>query len=62
MCIEIGWATQSAIPCILIRDTSAKYSDIVLGLNSISKIYHLDHGEFIKNSNQLLTLLDAALA
>ncbi|NWB45861.1 hypothetical protein [Pseudomonas gingeri] len=62
MCVEIGWATQSAVPCILIRDLSAKYSDIILGLNSVGKVQHLDYAEFLSDSRKLLTLLDVALA
>lgn len=62
MCIEIGWATQAGVPCVLIRDMAARHSDMILGLNAISSVQHLDYFEFFLDRSKLLPLLDRVWA
>lgn len=62
MCVEIGWATQAGVPCILIRDMAARHSDIILGLDAIGSVTHLDYSEFLKDNTKLLPVMVATLA
>ena len=62
MCIEIGWATQAGIPCILIRDMAATYSDMITGLGGLFSVQHIDYREFLADKSRLLPLLEASLA
>lgn len=58
MCIELGWATASSIPCVLVRDTKADHSDIVVGLGAIGVVEHLDILEFQKEPQTLIEAIE----
>ncbi len=62
MCVELGWATQAGVPCILIRDMAARHSSMILGLDAIGSVEHLDYFEFLLDRSMLLPLLDGTLA
>ncbi|GAB2208931.1 hypothetical protein ROS1_57490 [Roseibium sp. ROS1] len=58
MCIELGWATASKIPCILIREISANHSDIVVGLEAIGAVEHIDFPTFMQSPDVLLEAIE----
>lgn len=62
MCVEIGWATQAGVPCILIRDMEARHSDIISGIDAICSVKHLDYTKFVTRRSILLPLLDSVYA
>jgi hypothetical protein len=59
MCIELGWATASKIPCILVRDVSVKHSDIVVGLEAVGAVEHIDFPRFRQSPTVLLDVIEA---
>lgn len=62
LCVELGWATQAGVPCVLVRDIAVRHSDLITGLGSVGRVEHLDYHAFLDDRSLLLAAMARAMA
>jgi len=52
-CIELGWASALGKPVVILMDKRSVYSQLIQGLNAITRVIHLDIKAFMDTPSLL---------